>query len=244
MRKQLLACEQDVERARRECAAVGAELAGANQFLRSHAARSDRPPIGSRIEVTPGYELALAAALGDRLNAAVALDRADAERVIERARGEEARVLVPLDPPPPSAPPVAGAVALRSLISGEADVTAALSRLLGDTWVLDDLSALPESFAGTAVTRAGRVWSARDGELRQSAQGGAERVLEVRNERDALLRRAEAAAAEEQRALAALAGAQETQRAARWRARAPPRRYARLSAPTPRPSSSAAAPMH
>ena len=59
--------------------------------------------------------------------------------------------------------------------------------LLAEAWVVDDLAGVPTGFAGTAVTRDGRAWSPATRELRQEAQGGAERVLAVRNERDELI---------------------------------------------------------
>ena len=77
------------------------------------------------------------------------------------------------------------------------------ARLLADTWVVDDLAALPDSFAGTAVTRAGRIWNGALGELRQAPSGGRERVLEQRNRRDELIALAERAAQHEQAALSA-----------------------------------------
>ena len=57
-----------VERARREAAKVGAELAAVNQFLRSHVgAPGGAPALADALRADPGYELALAAALGPRL---------------------------------------------------------------------------------------------------------------------------------------------------------------------------------
>ena len=61
------------EKARREAAKVGAELAAVNQFLRSHAgAPGGAPALADSLRAESGYELALAAALGPRLRAAVA----------------------------------------------------------------------------------------------------------------------------------------------------------------------------
>jgi chromosome segregation protein len=65
-------------------------------------------------------------------------------------------------------------------------------RLLGDTWVVERLEDLPEDFAGIAVTRSGRVWFAASGEVRQVMEGGAERVLARRNEREQLIAASEA----------------------------------------------------
>ncbi len=68
--------------------------------------------------------------------------------------------------------------------------------------MLERLEDLPEDFAGVAVTPRGRVWFAASGEVRQVAEGGAERVLARRNEREQLLAATEAAAAAEHAARA------------------------------------------
>ncbi len=211
-REALREAEREVERTRREAAAVGAELAAVNQFLRSHAAASTADgALEGALAVAPGYELALAATLGGRLAAAVVGDRAQADAVLERAGDEGARALVAdtaREPPPPGAPPVAGARALLELLSGDPAALAVAARVLADTWVVEDLAALPDAFSGTAVTRAGRVWSGALGELRQAPSGGRERALEHRNRREALVGAAEQAAQQEQAALAAALEAQ------------------------------------
>jgi chromosome segregation protein len=212
-REGLRAAERAVEEARREAAAVGAQLAGVNQFLRSHAAAgASADALEGVLSVAAGYELALAATLGGSLSAAVVADRAQADALLARAGEEGARALV-LDrgSPPPAGgpPPLAGALPLLELLSGEPAVLEAAARLLADTWVVEDLAKLPAGFAGTAVTRAGRVWSAARGELRQAPSGGRERALEQRNRRESLLVEAERAAQSEQTALAVAQGAQE-----------------------------------
>ena len=58
-------------------------------------------------------------------------------------------------------------------------------------------SDLPEDFAGIAVTALGACGSPRLGEVRQVAEGGAERVLARRNEREQLIVATEAAVAAE-----------------------------------------------
>src|ERR1700686_2431131 len=84
--------ERDVEASRREAARVGAELAAVNQFLRSHASSSlghgsaDVPKaLSETLQVQAGYELALAAVLGGRLNAAVVDGLAEAEALLDGA---------------------------------------------------------------------------------------------------------------------------------------------------------------
>jgi chromosome segregation protein len=224
-REGLREAERAVERARRESAAVGAELAAVNQFLRSHAAAGAAAgALEGTLAVEQGYELALAATLGGRLAAAVVGDRAQADAVLERAGDDGGRALVAdtgRAPPPPGEPPVAGARALVELLSGDPAALAVAARVLADTWVVEDLAALPDGFTGTAVTRAGRVWSGALGELRQAPSGGRERALEQRNRREALIGAAERAAQQEQAALAlALEAQRRVQQAADERERA------------------------
>ncbi|HEU4658998.1 MAG TPA: AAA family ATPase, partial [Capillimicrobium sp.] len=70
-RRERREAERAVEAARREAAKVGAELAAANQFLRSHAsAPGGARALSGELEVEAGYELALSAALDTRLSAA------------------------------------------------------------------------------------------------------------------------------------------------------------------------------
>ncbi len=202
--------ERAVEQARREAARVGAELAGANQFLRSHAGRGGgTEALERRIQVRAGYELALAAALGGRLGALIASDRGGAERLLEAVGDEGARALVAGGPassvqePSPSA----GAERLIELVTGDSEALEILGRLLADTWVVTELTSLPEDFNGVAVTQSGRVWDATLGELRQAPSGGRERALEQRNRRDALIAETELAAGAEQRAIAAASAA-------------------------------------
>jgi chromosome segregation protein len=118
-------------------------------------------------------------------------------------------------------PPVAGAKRLLELVSGPAEVMAPARRLLADAWVVERLEDLPKDFAGIAATRAGRVWFAAWGEVRQLTEGGEERVLARRNERDRLIAASElavkaeqAAQAETERILAQVHGAEDARTAA------------------------------
>ena len=210
--------ERALEAARREAARIGAELAAANQFLRGHAAArgaggADRPAaLSEALSVADGYELALAAALGGRLDAALVEDVADAESLLDRAGPDGGSAL--LAPQDASArvsvsshPPAPGARRLLELVSGPPRAVALAERLLADAWVVERLDGLSCEFAGIAVTRAGRVWFAVAGEVRQLAEGGSERVLARRNERDRLLVETERAAQLEATARAGVDGA-------------------------------------
>ena len=83
------------EAARRESAKVGAELAKVNQFLRANAgAPGGAPALADTLSAAPGYELALAAALGPRLRAAVAPDLASGAALLERAGKDGGAALI------------------------------------------------------------------------------------------------------------------------------------------------------
>ncbi len=231
-RAALREAEREVEAARREAARVGSELATVNQFLRNHAPtasaaegepREGAPGVGvprslsDALRVQPGYELALAAALGRRLDAALVPDLAGAAALLDRAGPDGATALLAdleSDTKEPTAagprePPAPGARPLIGLLSGPSPVLALAERLLADAWVLERLEDLPEDFAGIAVTPRGRVWFAASGEVRQVTEGGAERVLARRNEREQLILAVDRAAGAEHAARAAAQSAQE-----------------------------------
>ena len=77
--------ERGVEAARARAAQAGAELAAVNQYLRSASSAPDgSATLAQSLEVEPGYELALAAALGPRLAAALVDDLPAGERLLDR----------------------------------------------------------------------------------------------------------------------------------------------------------------
>ena len=211
-RERLAAAEREAQEARREAARVGAELAAANQFLRSHShvggEQADRPQaLSEQLRVEDGFELALAAALGGRLDAALVDDVAGAEAMLDRAGPDGGTALLagPASSTarrsePETAPPVPDAQRLIELVSGPPDVLALAGRLLADAWIVERLEDLPEDFAGVAATRQGRVWFGAWGEVRQLSEGGTERVLARRNERDRLIVASEQVAQAEQAA--------------------------------------------
>jgi chromosome segregation protein len=203
------AAETSAEAARRDAAKVGGELASVNQFLRSQAgAPGGARSLADELEVEAGYELALSAALGGRLGAAVVADVPAGRAVLDRAGTDGGRALVAGDGAPgaaaASAPPAPGARCLAELVRGPAEAVALARRLLANAWVVEDVESVPPGFAGVAVTRGGRAWFAFTRELRQAPQGGTERVLAQRNRRDALVRESERAVAAERGALQAV----------------------------------------
>jgi len=228
-RERLTAAERGAQDARREAARVGAELAAANQFLRGHVRvggpDTDAPKaLSEELRVQDGYELALAAVLGGRLDAALVNDVAGAQTLLDRS-GPDGGTALLAGPEPPGARaastgagaaqrPPAGARRLLDLVSGPPGVLALAQRLLADAWVVERLEDLPADFAGVAATRQGRVWFASWGEFRQLSEGGTERVLARRNERDRLIAAAEQAAQAEHAARGACERALEEARAA------------------------------
>ncbi len=206
--------ERGVEASRREAARVGGELAAVNQFLRSQAsAPGGAAVLADELEVQPGFELALAAALDGRLRAALAGDLPAAGELLDRAGSDGGRALILLGAGAGAAeasggsPPVPGAERLVDQIRGPEAAVALAHRLLGDAWVVDAIDALPAGFSGLAVTRTGRVFSASTRELRQAPAAGEERVLAERNRRDELIAASEQAAQAELAAAAALKSA-------------------------------------
>ncbi|MEA2234740.1 MAG: chromosome segregation protein [Solirubrobacteraceae bacterium] len=202
--------ERALEAARRGAARVGAELAGCNQFLRTRAAQasaaSGAPSLADALEVQPGYERAVAAALGGLLRASLVQRVREGTELLDGAGSEGGRVLITGNLAPGAAraaqPPAPGARHLADFISGDDYTVAVAQRLLWDAWVVEDLPNLPPGFTGVAVTRAGRVWHGRHRELRQAPEGGEERVLAERNRREQLIAASEAAVQAEQAARA------------------------------------------
>ena len=202
--------EREVESARRGAARVGAELAAVNQFLRNQAGSPNGGrALADELDVDPGYELAVAAALDGRLRAAVVADREAATTLLDRAGADGGRALIAAggsggrsDRASASLP--AGAERLLDHVRATGAALRVSEALLCDAWVVDELVGLPPSFSGLAVTRAGRVWSAATHELRQAPALGEERVLAERNRREQLLRSSETAAQAELDARAAL----------------------------------------
>jgi chromosome segregation protein len=237
-RERLRAAEREVEAARREAAGVGAELAAVNQFLRSHSSSSlgyagaDAPQaLSETLQVQSGYELALAAALGGRLDAALVEGMTEAERLLDGAGQDGAAALLAggtgqAGGAAPAADgagraakgdeqaPAPQAQRLAELVGGPEPALSLARRLLADAWVVERLEDLPQDFGGIAVTRAGRVWFAAWGEVRQVAEGGAERVLAKRNERELLIAASDTAVQAEHAARKAAEGELERTRVA------------------------------
>ncbi len=209
--------ERAASEARSASAQVAADLAAVNRFLAS----APTAPGGARtladdLDVDPGYEAALAAALGALLRAGVVADLAEGGAMLDGApdggialvqRGLEA----PVGDLSPQGSAIPGAEPLLAHVRVTGGPPEIARRLLHDTFLVETFDAIPETFTGTAVTREGRVYDGSSGALRQSAPGGDERILAERNRREELNTRFAAAQQAEQ---SARDGAAEAQRAA------------------------------
>jgi chromosome segregation protein len=214
------AAEASAEAARRDAAKVGAQLAAANQFLRSHTSLDGARSLADELSVEPGLELALAAALGGRLGAAVVADRAEGAGLLDRAGADGGHTIVraprtgtiPVDGA--HAGPCEGARALATLVDGPEPALTIARGLLEDAWVVNDLNDVGDNFTGVAVTSEGRAWFAATRELRQAPTGGDERVLAERNRRDSLIAGSESAVQTEHEAIKAVEAAAQAVQAA------------------------------
>ena len=209
-RQAVRAAERSAEDARRESARVGAELAAANQYLRSHAsAPSGERALADDLEVQPGFELAVAAALGGRLRAAIVPDLASGQALLGRLGADGGTALVEGGAvrAAVAAVPAAGARPLADLVRGTDGSAGLARRLLADSWLVTDLADVAAGFSGVAVTASGQAWVGVTRELRQLPQGGSERVLAERNRRDALISESDHAVQVEHAAIAGVEAA-------------------------------------
>ena len=200
--------ETGADRARREAARIGADLASVNQFLRTHAgAPGGARALADALRAEAGYELALTAVLGPRLRAAVAADLAEARTLVERTGRDGGAALVAPAAGAPTAGDAGGDPLLTHVQAADEAGAALAARLLAGVRVVESLDAVDASFDGVAVTREGLVYDGRARELRRVPVGGEDRVLAERNRRDALIAESERAAGAEQAARAALEAA-------------------------------------
>ena len=209
---------RDAERAAEGARAAAARAAG-DLAAASHVASAAPPaPAGARtlsdhISVDPGYELALAGALGSLLHAGLVRDVQAGQALLDAAGDDGGAALVDSRagsvPAPELGPagadaPAEGAKPLLEHVRTERPAAALVERLLRGVWVVDSLDRLRGGFTGVAVTRVGRVLFAARGELAQAAASGEGRILEQRNRREQLRHASEVAGRAEADAVGAL----------------------------------------
>jgi chromosome segregation protein len=179
--------------ARSASAQVAADLAAVNRFLASApSAVGGTKALADDIDVDPGYETALTAVLGSLMRAGIVSDlREGGELLDHHARdGGVALVHRPLfgaiAPKNGQSTEIPGAEPLLAHIRPGERSAEIVKRLLQSTFLVESFDAIPDNFTGIAVTRAGRVFDATTGALRQTTSGGEERILAERNRREEL----------------------------------------------------------
>ncbi|HLS48397.1 MAG TPA: chromosome segregation protein SMC [Actinomycetaceae bacterium] len=214
---QLRASEQEAESQRRtwqaRCEALSMSMASRDGTTTLLEAEELEVIIGSLpdyLRIAPGYEKAVAAALGAHADAAIVADAGDAITVLRHARehelGHVALILAtPTDPGPSGDPPAGGSWA-TDVVDATGHLAGPLLGLLHGTVVVEDLDAAQRVAANnlTAVTRDGDVLSPR------VALGGGQgnpSVLELQAAHTDAQRELDAATAAAERARFSLAGA-------------------------------------
>ncbi len=162
------------------------------------------------LEVEPGAERAIAAALSWRASAVLAGDPKAAVHLLDRTQKDglgSVTVVLDREPLQPAEPPVRGAKPLSSFASG----SAAAMRLLDGVWLVED-GQLLDATHGTVVTAAGRGFDTERGELWLAGETPESVLLEMDARRRSL---ADQAAELEGRATAAAHAADDATEAAR-----------------------------
>ena len=195
--------ERAAEAARARAAQVGAELAAVNQFVRGAGGRSMalRSPSGfmsSRATSSRWRRCSARVSLPPWLTTALRGSRSWTPPAPTDRPSYLGGPYAPLagrrgGGAVPASSSVPGGQQLAHLVRPERDVEALAERLLRGVWVVESLEALPASFSGVAVTKTGRLFDARTGELAQAPLGGAERLLEELGRRDELVAASEQA---------------------------------------------------
>lgn len=167
-----------------ELMAVEARLARASQEVAGEA-------LAGSIEAASGLELAVSAALGERLRAALVADRSEGSRRLSALEGA-GRALVRSSGEQPRSngePPCQGARSMLDLVEVTEGARGPLQRLLADVWLVPDLEDVPESFAGIAVTSDGERWDGSLRELSRVPREGTDPALAAKSAREELLGR-------------------------------------------------------
>ncbi len=168
------------------------EREGIAPAARALAAEGERLAL-TALEVDPGLERAVAAALAWRASALLATDSEHALALLERARAGglgSLSVVIGSVPHAEGQPPRPGARRLASLAGGPEDAT----RLLEGVWLVE-AGELRHVRAGIAVTAAGHGYDADRGELWFAGETGEAVLLELDARRRALADEADELAA-------------------------------------------------
>ncbi|MCR2809379.1 MULTISPECIES: chromosome segregation protein SMC [unclassified Microbacterium] len=198
LRERLHAAERESESLAAQTTALGRALDVRNAAaeLVARGGAGIRGLLGDSVKVTPGYETAIAAALGPLAEGVLVDTREDAFTIARTVRGADLGVvdiaIADADSPSPVFPAVAGVVPARDVVTAPDGVLGILSHVV----VADDLEAAAaarDALAATdlgapvtVVTRAGEVYT--EYTLRAGSGQGRSR-LELAAERDAAAER-------------------------------------------------------
>ena len=182
VRERRRAAEEAAQAAARAQSAAAVECERLGERLRLSRQQTG-DALATQLDVEPGYEAALAAALGGLLGAVVVRSVADGERAVADAGDEGGRALVRGQTPRADGQeaPTASAERLLDRVRPAGDVAEVAHALLADAWVVDSLGALPPGFSGIAVTRTGTAFDGRRGEVRRLPSGRGQQDLAERN---------------------------------------------------------------
>lgn len=180
--------------------------------------------LGDGIEIVPGGERAVAAALGAYLDAVLSANLSEALAALDA--GAPAAVLpVQGESNAPGVPPPGASPVIDLIASCPDETREHLERLLGDSWLVDDIGDVPSDRRATLVTRAGQARDLRTGMVRGADERWARRALHRR-----ALSAQSAAQEQVDSAAAAADAAQAHERAFRRRGRAAQQCAARAEA--------------
>ena len=196
------AARAEAEKAQRLRGELEGELAAVEARLAAVLGEDGDDLLAALVQAAPGLEQALSAALGERLRAFVAEDRSAGIARLDRAEGA-ARVLLGRHQPATSSagePPTGDARPLLAMVEVSERARLVVERLLGDAWLVEELTEVREGFGGIAVTLDGDCFDAAGGELRRLPRGATDPALLARSQREELALRLEQRAKTEQRA--------------------------------------------
>ena len=177
------AATEFVELAARARGAVAERLEEARERAKLAHQDGGTESLAARLDVEPGYEAAVSAALGGLLRARVVASVSEGASAVAELGADGGRALVRRGTRAEHAgsPPVPGAERLLDRVRPIAEVAELVEALLGTTWIVDRLEDVPDGFAGVAVTRDGLAYESRLGEVRRLPLDAGGRDLAARN---------------------------------------------------------------
>ncbi|MDX6616579.1 MAG: chromosome segregation protein, partial [Solirubrobacterales bacterium] len=195
------AARVEADKAMRLRAELAGELAAVEARLASALGEDGEDLLAGLIQAAPGLEHALSAALGERLRAQVVGSMQEGAERLQGADGAARALLSDAGfEAPATEPPVEGATRLLDMVAAEGAAVPVTDRLLANAWLVDDLTSLPDDFAGIAVTYDGDCFDGAVGELRRVPRGATDPALLARSDREELALRLEQRSKSEVRA--------------------------------------------